>query len=78
MGICDDALWCPMEGSPQTVPRGLERKVGRKLRRSPPQVRTSLIVSAVRRTEEFHSRARLVSCLTFFLSTLASYAPWII
>ena len=61
MVVCDDALRNPMEGSSQTLPRGLEREVGQKFRQPSYQVRASFIVTFIGGTGELHPRVGLVS-----------------
>ena len=55
MGICYDALRWPMEGSPQTLPRGLERKAVRKLRQPSVQIYVPFLVEFVGGTRTFHA-----------------------
>ena len=60
MVICADALRWSVEGSPQTLPRSLERKVDWKLRQSSVQIYVSFLVTFIGGTREFHAGSRTV------------------
>lgn len=47
MGIGYDVLWQWVEGSPQNVPRGLERTAYRKLQHPSLQVHTPVPIAAI-------------------------------
>jgi len=62
-----------MEGSPQTLPRGLERKAVRKLRRPSVQIYVSFLVAFIGRTWAYHAGSRTVRYAPPFLLNLTVY-----
>jgi len=68
-----DALRWPMEGSPQTLPRGLERKADRKLRQLSVQIYASSLVTFIGGTGTLHAGIRPVRCVLSFSPNPAAY-----
>ena len=64
-----------MEGSPQALPRGLERKTYQKFRQPSIQIRPSFLITFVGGTRTFHPRVGVVSPSLPSLPKPASYAP---
>jgi len=71
--ICSDALRQPMEGSPQTLPRGLERKAGQQLQQHSIQIYLSVLIPSVGESWEFHGGSGYVRRVPPFPPNPATY-----